>query len=625
MLNWNYGLIMATDRHDKLSDRQWINRRRMMQLMGAAGVGAAAGCLGDDDDDDDDDDPGIDDGDDADDADDGDDDDDEPDRYDQWFYTASFDNIDEYQFNRYNPTLQQTDNTLIFEPLLAINPMVEEFEFYPFLVEEVTLDGADMTLEVAEGFEWHNGDEITGEDVYNQFLLDWYVEQSAGGHQFIEEVELIDDYEVGLTLTDTFNRELMIHRLLDGSAESLSVNGDVYAEWFDRFEDAGDDESALEDVTADLFSWVLDSDDVVGSGPFEIDEHLPDELVLTRYDGSPWAENINFSGYIIDETLSERSLWYGDRPEIDGFGHASMRYEELDQFGEHTDHWRWYAAGGQGLVVDLDNPHLGRPEFRKAIQHLCDTGRLVRNANTAKMDREGPQALLDEAQQEQFLGDQLDEFTHYEYDPALAEEMLEEAGYTKQDDQWTDDGEPIEVEMLITDWSAQVGFGQTIASEAELIGLDISLRSVDATTWFERRDNQEFDITPEWWGSPHPYDYYVDLFSGAIQDMMGVPSTFTTTPVGEPDGDEFEVNTEELAPQLPTMDSDEMIENIRQLAWIINQEMLMPHLTSWSQTMWIYRLDRWNFEPEDDGQANAESPLANNIRWGNFTATGESL
>lgn len=111
------------------------------------------------------------------------------------------------------------------------------------------------------------------------------------------------------------------------------------------------------------------------------------------------------------------------------------------------------------------------------------------------------------------------------YDPARAEQLLQEAGAEKVDGKWTYEGEPISFEILTPakDPDAEYLTGQMLAQQFKDIGIDATLKTLTGSVFDDRRKKGQFDLYSEW-------------LCGELYDPWQVFELFTSAnymPVGE--------------------------------------------------------------------------------------------
>lgn len=173
----------------------------------------------------------------------------------------------------------------IFEQLFVLN---EDFEPVPFLAEDYSLsdDGLVYEFYLQEGVMFHNGKEMTAEDVVAT-LERWGGKATQARTAFgpKESLEAVDDYTVRLTLSEPSGTVLF------ALAEPGQFSGIMPKDIIEQFGDG--------EVT-----------EYIGTGPFEFVEWLPDRHVKVKrfedYWGGPDEEPSGLAGRrtaYVDEIL----------------------------------------------------------------------------------------------------------------------------------------------------------------------------------------------------------------------------------------------------------------------------------------------------------------------------------
>lgn len=103
-----------------------------------------------------------------------------------------------------------------------------------------------------------------------------------------------------------------------------------------------------------------------------------------------------------------------------------------------------------------------------------------------------------------------------EYDPALAEQILDDAGYLDTDEDGVREGPdgPLTIELLtISDETYSTASGKLIAGWLNAIGFDASVKTVNTTKAYDLWGSQDFDAYIWGWsGDPDP-DFILSIFT----------------------------------------------------------------------------------------------------------------
>lgn len=202
-------------------------------------------------------------------------------------------------------------------------------------------------------------------------------------------------------------------------------------------------------------------------------------------------------------------------------------------------------------------------------------------------------------------GDHVDAFNRYERDEARATELLEDAGYQKDGDQWVDEGgDPIDATITApAGWSDWVSGAEVAQELLQSFGFQSDLETVDATTYMgDTRPNADFTLgTWAWGGAGEPYPYFSLSYGMSSSDARNIsqyPEEVEAPPLGEPDGELETVRPGDLVEELAVAGEGEDEELIQELAWIYNQTLPVLPLIDGMNQGWTNR-ENWEF-PEDD-------------------------
>lgn len=298
---------------------------------------------------------------------------------------------------------------------------------------EFSEDNTQLTFKIKEGVKWHDGKELTAEDM--EFA--WYViaDPEYGGQRFtnvsmikgaqaykdgkadkIEGIEVLNDYEIKITVEEP------VVNLLD-NLWVIPMNKKHY------------EGVAVKDM--------VDSDKVrktpVGFGPFKVKNIVPGEMIeFERFDdywqGRPYLDGVVYK--VIDPALASGLLESG---EIDIIGAPSDQYpeiKELDNLTLHEEPSLGYSYIGfdwghwdkdKGVVVS-DNPKFQNKQLRQAMAHALDRQGILdgfSNGLGQLVNVPFPSVSWAKIPDDQING--------YEYDPEKAKKILDEAGYKDVD------------------------------------------------------------------------------------------------------------------------------------------------------------------------------------------------
>jgi peptide/nickel transport system substrate-binding protein len=358
---------------------------------------------------------------------------------------------------------------------------------------EVSEDGLTWTFYLHEGVTWHDGEELTAEDVVYSFqtIQDPENEIAPFRPRFLQggepiEFEATDDYTV-------------VARLNEPNA------------------------SFFTDISVPIVpKHVLDGQDLregpfnrepIGTGPFKLAEwNTGESVVLEAHDdyfrGRPCIDRLIFR-IIPDEQSQVNALLTEEVDFVPNVPGASVaRFEE-----------------GEGFTLILaEYDSLFQVFFNLEKEQFQDVK--VRHALMMAIDR---QAVIDIVRQGYGVVHnshfdhvvpfyEQDKLEGYEYDPAAAAAIFDDLGIVDSDDDgWRDvDGEPWTVQILTFNpgFRDYAEYAQVVQAYWEDIGIKVDLELGDLATlveqiYEERKYDKPYDVHTSGWASigPEPNSY----------------------------------------------------------------------------------------------------------------------
>jgi peptide/nickel transport system substrate-binding protein len=382
---------------------------------------------------------------------------------------------------------------LIYDQLWMIGPP-PDYAVVPRLVERwETEDRQTWTFHIVRNAKWHDGTPLTAEDIVFSMI---YVPQNMPvwdtPDTTYESIEQVDDYTVVFTLEEVFGGE----------------NPPVF--WMPIFP-----KHIWEPYKEDMLSYP--NEEAIGSGPFKLKEFKPAEsmwLVANEdYWGErPYVDEVVFKTYGSEDTLY-MALKKGEVDMIGYYGASVFAAEDLAK----SPHIEILENVGNNNWMMPFNLHKEGPiqnlEFRKAIMHAIDRQKMV------DMVYMGKGQLIDSPVYAE-LPEHNPDLHQYDYDPAKAEALLDEAGfvdsngYGLRNDPAT--GENISLEMILpTEWTELFKASTVMKEQLKEVGLEMEIKTVDNDTYYELAyapEDDEFDLTWEEFDAGPNYDWIWDYF-----------------------------------------------------------------------------------------------------------------
>ncbi|PWW19120.1 peptide/nickel transport system substrate-binding protein [Cytobacillus oceanisediminis] len=317
------------------------------------------------------------------------------------------------------------------EALLKTN---DELQPEPNLADyELSEDKTKLTFKIKQGVKWHDGEELTAEDMEyawyliadptyegarfaNVAMIKGAQEYKDGKADTIEGIKVIDDYTVEVTVTEP--------------SVNLLDNIWVYPEPKHYYGDISSKE-------------LPDSDQIrkapIGVGPFKVKNIVPGEMIeFERFDdywqGKPQLDGVVYK--IIDGSLAQGLVQNG---EIDVIEAPKDQWEaikaldnvnpvEADAMSYSYIGFDWGHYDTKKGVVVSDNKKFQNKNLRHAMAHAIDRQAFIDGfANGLGKPLNTPFPSVSWAK----IDDS--EINQYEYDVEKAKKLLDEAGYVDKD------------------------------------------------------------------------------------------------------------------------------------------------------------------------------------------------
>ncbi|MFD0773616.1 ABC transporter substrate-binding protein, partial [Streptomonospora algeriensis] len=402
---------------------------------------------------------------------------------------------------------------LAYDYLTNYDP--ETNEPIPGLAEswETSDDGLTWTYTIRDDAVWHDGEPVTAEDVawtYTTMMQDDGAATANGNFVAnFESVEAVDDTAVRIELDRP-------------QATMLALDIPIVPEhiWKD---------------VDDLGSFNNDQDfPIVGSGPFTITGHKPNQSITLEANEDYWRGPPEFDRLVL-RNMPERdaqveALRAGEVSFVSGLTPAQA--DALKNTGNVTvntaDGKRFQgftinpgAATRDGEEFGDGHPALTDRVLRRAIMRAIDKDEIVESVygGYAQAADGYIPARYDDHHWTPQDSQRLD------FDPGAANEMLDEAGYERGDDgvRVSPDGDRLELRMHVhNDRPDYVAMGRLLVERLADIGIEVDNRTVDPGVLSDSLYAGEYDLIFTGWSvNPDP-DYVLGIHTcGALPTEPG--------------------------------------------------------------------------------------------------------
>ncbi len=373
--------------------------------------------------------------------------------------------------------------TSLWEALIGRN-WRGKLETVPGLATEWRrVDDSTVELKLRQGVKFHNGDEMTAEDVVFSFSRErMFGDTMAKARNTLKVSENIPmpkpgkelPPEVPATARRAWPDLLRVEavdkytvRFVNGSPD-VTLEGRISRYGSDIMSRRGFEEAAS------YLDWARKP---VTTGPYKVEEFRPDvSLTLVAHDeywgGRPPLKMIKFVE--VPEVASR----------INGL--LSGQYQLAcdippDQIASIEKNAGFEVVGGTILnhrltVFDKNHPQLANPLVRRAFTHSIDRQAIVDSLWAGRTVV--PKGLqFDYYASSNML---LDDWTVPEFNPKLAQDLLKQAGYK---------GDPIPYRLLNNYYTNQVATAQILVEMWKAVGLNVQIETKENWTQIMERNN----------------------------------------------------------------------------------------------------------------------------------------
>ena len=413
----------------------------------------------------------------------------------------------------------------IYEPLFTWD---EDFQVTPELAEshEVSDDGMTNTITLRDGITFHNGDDLTADDVVAS-IERWGGISGLGGSllENVDDIEVVDDLTIEFHMTEPYG----------AFAVALGRQNQGCAIYPESVIDASDD---------------TDLDEYIGTGPYRFVEWVSDQHIhLERYDDYVSRDEPT-SGYagmknqyvdefflrpVPDEASRIAGIQAGDYDYLESV--VPDNFETLDN-DENVVAEVMGTSGWAVFVLNTEEGPCTDWNIRKAIQAAVDCEPLMQAGYGEGFYELDPGIMHQETVWNSQVGAELYDLA----DPDLAAEYLEDADY---------DGTPIRL-MTTQEYAHQYNQAAVLEQQLTDAGFEVELEVFDWATLTERRNN------------PGDWDIFTTSFSFRV-DPIQLPMLQGTSWPGWWSGEEKEELTDRLERETEFEDRFEVLEQIQEL------------------------------------------------------------
>jgi peptide/nickel transport system substrate-binding protein len=505
-------------------------------------------------------------------------------------------------WNPFQPgSLANTTGTLglVYETLFNYDPLTNTM--IPWLAESGEWVGGNVyEVTLREGLTWSDGTPLTAEDVVftmnlaNQYEALWF----APMWEYLVNVINIGDSIVQFNFTDE-----PLYQEFDNNLYNIPIVPKHL--WEDRTE---------EDITIGA------NENPIGSGAYLYDTHGADRNVWLRNENW-WA--IDALGLypapkrIVDIRFSSNNVALGSviMGELDLSNHFLPGVAGLSDNNVIMTYFDgppyMLSANTAVLFLNTTIAPMDDAAFRKALAYAINTDDIVNVAYAQLVAAASPTGLLPSLSD--FVDEDVVADLGWSYDPAMAAQILADAGYVDVNgDGYVEapDGSAIALEVTCpsgwTDWMAAIA---VISDSCKAAGINVEDVTPDYGAWNTQLQTGTFNMTLNNWAamSNTPWTLYNLLFRHPIQAQMQSGN------FGRYDNQEIFDLVDALA-AIPTTDIDGMKAACADIQTILLEE--VPMIPLWYNGLWAQYSDAvWTNWPVDGDNTPSRLPTTWSGYW----------
>ena len=370
---------------------------------------------------------------------------------------------------------------------------IDTYEWEPVLATswETSEDGLTFTFKLREGVKWHDGKDLTAEDIKFTFdaIMDsenkWKTAHSRPYFENFDKVVVVDKYTVQFVAKVKYFRNFSV------AAGFSPVPKHIY-------EDLSEKNKKKLNKT------------LVGTGPYMLDRYRRGKDITLKANPNYWAKGTaefekkyNFSKvlmrFIKDGTIA---ITRAEKGEIDYLGLSPeefMKKANGDRWGVEIfkKQVRNKAPSGYGYIGwNLRNPMFKSKKTRLALYHLINRQLMNEKFNFGLNDlATGPLYKRSKYANP--------DIKPVEYNPKKALKLLKEDGWKIGDGnilQKVIDGKPVKLSFTILEPNKEFVKNLTIFKEDALkAGVDVKIKFIEWTSFIKLLDERKFEAVRLGW------------------------------------------------------------------------------------------------------------------------------
>ena len=386
---------------------------------------------------------------------------------------------------------------------------------------EHSADGLKTTVKIRDKAKWQNGEDFVAKDVWAYYYLNHTTLTN-----YLLSVEVKDEK----TVVFNWNPNRVPVNAVKDLLIAQDVQGTVCYQEFRQYADTAyevvteSDDIAVNSTTWGAFnkfskgkllerlnenysayrahktSWF------VATGAFYLDTESATQLIL-RKNPLYWnAENISIEKIIAYSTTDTNQIYAmlanNQLDYLDGLATIDT-LESIIAQNKQMAHLKMYDPGSIGVLFNLEKASLWTPKVREAFQYIFNRDQIKDAANPYAVTSYYPLMGMAASEAQMWMSkDGFAKLPTYEHNLAKAEQLLQEAGWSKKSGKWHDQN-GVEVKLTIGTDRTHPGMStiaQVIQAELEAFGINSVLKMTDWGAWYSAASmkNSTYDMSVYW-------------------------------------------------------------------------------------------------------------------------------
>lgn len=360
-----------------------------------------------------------------------------------------------------------------------------------------------QTRTLRDDLEFWNGDPYTAEDLYVQSEMERLMGYLSGPS--VDKIEQVDERTLEFHYEDAHNP-----KLLEKNTVALDVMGNpasVWRPWLEKLQDASN-EDARDKIVKDITEMSISTEELMendyGIGPYKLASVDDNGYVYELVEDHPWADPIDIDQIqflYADETARRDQLIINGKVD---FGNPKPLPNSVK--GAAPDHLedlaKWEGKWMVKMLVNWTNrEYLRDANVRRAMAAVIDSKNIATN-----MGGEVPIQLhsgMDAESNDVYLGDTQNDYIDYGTTAKheTADRFLEKSGYSRKNGTVVDpDGNELE-KMRFVAGTTERWFvpARTASAQLQEYGFPVEFNSVERSSKIDRLENDmsSWDLSTE--------------------------------------------------------------------------------------------------------------------------------